>query len=113
MGLRKHRRAVREAEALLVARHAALKAHWHDFARTGAEAATPGRIVIAGLATGYLSERVIAPAPRSRRRAGGKGGLDLAVGLVRLLSLSMPSLAPFFRAGLAAGRKSAPPPESG
>lgn len=105
MSLARQRRAVRHAEAEVVAKHQSMLHHM----RAGRDAAqslvTPGRIIMVGLASGYLLGRAV-PALRHRRaRREVDEGTDVLERAVKLVSAGlqvvMPLLTPLL-AGLRA-----------
>lgn len=98
MSLRRHREAVRVAEAAVERRHAVLRAHWETLRGTGRAAVTPGRIVVAGLLLGYLGGK-LAPAMRHPEfKTELDRGIDLITQLLRLLAVGVPALAPLWAA---------------
>lgn len=88
MSLRRHHAAVRAAEAAVAGNHANLRARWQALRATGQAAATPARIVVAGLLLGYLGGRAL-PA----RRGQPHRGLDLLTQLLRVLAAGLPVFA--------------------
>lgn len=108
MKLHRRRHAVREAEAALEARHAALRAHWTGFKHAGGDVATPGRIVLAGLLLGYLSGRTMPALAQPEFKADLDRGLDLLLHLLRLASAALPMLAPLWATKTADGSAAAP-----
>ncbi|MDO5505917.1 MAG: hypothetical protein Q4F49_06470 [Pseudoxanthomonas suwonensis] len=72
---------VEQAEQALEARERSAAADWRQFTASWKEAWTPGRIVLAGLASGFLAGK-----SRGLQRAGGDGGLKLLLGMGSLLT---------------------------
>lgn len=110
----KRRRRVTEAEAALVEHRLALRDQFQVLARDGRAAATPGRIVVGGLATGALvglltgRRKVASGPPQAAAKAGMLGSL---IGMVRLVSMLMPMLGPLMTMaqGATAGPATASP----
>lgn len=98
MSLRRHRDAVRAAEAAVESNHAALRMRWRVLRATGRAAATPGRIVVAGLLLGYLGGKAAPALKHPELKAELDRGLDLLTQLLRVLAAGLPALAPLWAA---------------
>ncbi len=72
---------VKQAETALEAQERQVAADWRQFKASWRQAWTPGRIVIAGLLSGYLTGRA-----EPLRRAGGGGVLNLLTALAGLFA---------------------------
>lgn len=72
---------VKQAETALEAQERQAAADWRQFKASWRQAWTPGRIVIAGLLSGYLTGRA-----EPLRRAGGGGVLNLITALAGLFA---------------------------
>lgn len=72
---------VKQAEQALEARERSAAADWRQFGVSWREAWTPGRIVLAGLASGFLAGKA-----RGLQRAGSDGGIKLLLGIGSLLT---------------------------
>lgn len=72
---------VKQAEAALEAQERQAAADWRQLKASWRQAWTPGRIVIAGLLSGYLAGRA-----EPLRRAGGGGVLNLLTALASLFA---------------------------
>lgn len=94
----KRRRRVAEAEAALVTHRQALRVQWHSLAADARTAATPGRIVVGGLAIGALTGLLTGRRARARQAdaasAPTPGLVQSLTGMFRLASLVMPLLGP-------------------
>ncbi len=114
MNLSQRQQAVALAEARLSDASQKLRRSWSGLQQEGHAALTPGRVVVAGLLSGFFSGAITgrgtAQASDGPRQDGE--GVSLIVDLLRiggsLLPLLLPSLAPAFRAGAAAGSGAAP-----
>lgn len=97
------------AEAAMADASLRLRRSWSDLCQQGHAALTPGRVVVIGLLSGFFSGTIAdrrSSQASQRPRPDGEG-LSLILALLRiggtLLPLLLPSLAPAFRAGNAAG----------
>lgn len=108
MSLALRQRKVAEAEAGLSRSSERLKHSWSGLKQQGNAALTPGRVVVGGLLSGYFSGVLTKGSTTGDERGPtDSGGYSLLLALIQLgsalLPHLLPSLAPAFRAGVAAG----------
>lgn len=113
MSLAARRRAVAAAEARLASTSAQLGRSWAGLKQEGAAALTPGRVVVAGLLSGFFGGALATSWSASRAAPTGAAASPLLPELLRLaqliLPLFLPELAAAFRAGASAAGEAAEP----
>lgn len=125
MSLAARQRQVTEAEARLVNSSEQLRRSWSGLKQEGNAALTPGRVVVSGMLSGYFSGVLVSgrhPTRDSNGQRDSGQSFSLLLALIQLagtlLPQLLPSIAPAFRAGMAAGagpepqEPSTPKPES-
>jgi len=110
MSLGAHQQKVAAAEAKLIDASQRLRVSWSGLKQEGSAALTPGRVVVSGLLTGYFGGMLTSgskPDAEASEPRGGGDGVSLLLALIQLgtalVPQLLPSLAPAFRAGMAAG----------
>ncbi len=113
MSLAARRRAVASAEARLAATSAQLGRSWAGLKEEGTAALTPGRVVLAGLLSGFFGGNLAASARSAATASPDAAAAPLLPELLRLaqvlLPLFLPELASAFRAGASAAGEAAEP----
>lgn len=102
MSLAQRRQAVRTAEARLQQARGNLAAHWRGLRETGAEALTPGRLIVIGLVSGFVGGLGLAARSDAPPRSGDASRILLV--LLQIVARLLPSLMPALKAGIAAAR---------
>jgi hypothetical protein len=103
MSLAQRRRAVQTAEARLQQARGQLVARWQGLRETGAEALTPGRLVVIGLVSGFVGGLGVGARSDAPRRSGDASRILLV--LLQIVARLLPSLMPALKAGMAAARQ--------
>lgn len=107
MSLSARREAVNAAEAEVVLSHQSMQRHMQAFGEARGSLFTPGRIVVGGLAIGFIIGKAVPALRRSEVRRDFDRGTDALQRLIGIARSAMPLLMPVWAAVTASRAKDA------
>jgi hypothetical protein len=98
MSIASKREAVNAAEADVVIKHQALRQHLQGFDAARHSVVTPGRIVVTGLAVGFIAGKAVPAIRQPEAKAGFDRGTDALQRIMRLVQSALPMVMPVWAA---------------
>jgi hypothetical protein len=98
MSIASQREAVNAAEAEVVIRHREFQQHMQGFDAARHALVTPGRIVVTGLAVGFIAGKAAPAISKPEVKAGFDRGTDALQRIMRLVQSSLPLVMPIWAA---------------